>query len=190
MLLGVVTPFPNESHGVQGVAGSNPAVPTGVSKFWKRGSLNLFSGTLVAPGRESRVDSNVGAWQSVLKTPLLGILAPDERGRLTPGHPFFGDQETGGSWSVPGFHEPLRRAGATARTMLVAAAAQTWDVSPAAGRARRGVVTPTPASGTVGAESSRGARVRARPVTDRRTASREQLAPPRVRFGAPPGPRR
>ena len=28
MLLGVVTRFPNESHGVQGVAGSNPAVPT------------------------------------------------------------------------------------------------------------------------------------------------------------------
>ncbi len=31
MLLSVATPSPNESHGVQGVAGSNPAVPTGVS---------------------------------------------------------------------------------------------------------------------------------------------------------------
>src|SRR5882762_10828355 len=28
LLLGVVTRSPNESHGVQGVAGSNPAVPT------------------------------------------------------------------------------------------------------------------------------------------------------------------
>ena len=28
LLLGVVTRFPNESYGVQGVAGSNPAVPT------------------------------------------------------------------------------------------------------------------------------------------------------------------
>src|SRR5947208_16446203 len=28
LLLGVVTRRPNESHGVQGVAGSNPAVPT------------------------------------------------------------------------------------------------------------------------------------------------------------------
>src|SRR5216117_3794051 len=54
---------------------------------------------------------------------------------------FFGDQETGGSSSVRGFYEPLRRAGATARTMLVAAAAQTWDVDVASCRAKRGVVT-------------------------------------------------
>ena len=32
LLLGVVTRPPNGSHGVQGVAGSNPAVPTGVNK--------------------------------------------------------------------------------------------------------------------------------------------------------------
>ena len=31
-------------------------------------------------------------------------------------NPFFGDQETGGSSSVRGFYEPLRRAGATARS--------------------------------------------------------------------------
>src|SRR3954463_15185700 len=39
----------------------------------------------------------------------------------------FGDQETGASSSVRVFYEPLRRAGATARTMLVTAAAQTWN---------------------------------------------------------------
>src|SRR3989454_408060 len=39
--------------------------------------------------------------------------------------PLFGVQETGGSTSVRGNWEPLRRAGATARTMLVSAAAQT-----------------------------------------------------------------
>src|SRR5438552_2769447 len=42
-------------------------------------------------------------------------------------NPFFGDQETGGSSSVRGFYEPLRHAGATARTMLIAAAAQSCD---------------------------------------------------------------
>ena len=36
-----------------------------------------------------------------------------------------GEQATGGSTSVRAFYEPLRRAGATARTMLVAAAAET-----------------------------------------------------------------
>ena len=44
------------------------------------------------------------------------------------------------------FYEPLRRAGATARTMLVAAAAETWSVDTASCRARRGVVTHTPTS--------------------------------------------
>src|SRR5207237_5433517 len=56
-------------------------------------------------------------------------------------NPLFGDQETGASTSVRIFYEPLRRAGATARTMLVTAAAQTWDVDPASCRAKRGVVT-------------------------------------------------
>ncbi|HKB29077.1 MAG TPA: molybdopterin cofactor-binding domain-containing protein, partial [Candidatus Limnocylindrales bacterium] len=39
-------------------------------------------------------------------------------------NPLFGDQETGASSSVRAFYDPLRRAGATARIMLVAAAAQ------------------------------------------------------------------
>jgi len=56
-------------------------------------------------------------------------------------NPLFGDQETGASTSVKAFYEPLRRAGATARTMLVAAAAQTWNVDPASCHARKGVVT-------------------------------------------------
>src|SRR5258707_6542758 len=61
-------------------------------------------------------------------------------------NPFFGDQETGGSSSVRAFYEPLRLAGATARTMLVAAAAETWSVDTASCRARGGVVTHTPTS--------------------------------------------
>jgi len=64
-------------------------------------------------------------------------------------NPLFGDQETGGSSSVRSFYEPLRRAGATARTMLVAAAAQTWDVDPASCRAHKGVVTHTPTGRTL-----------------------------------------
>jgi len=59
-------------------------------------------------------------------------------------NPMFGDQETGASTSVRAFYEPLRRAGATVRTMLVAAAAETWSVDTASCRARRGVVTHTP----------------------------------------------
>ena len=54
--------------------------------------------------------------------------------------PFFGVQETGGSTSVRGNWEPLRRAGATARSMLITAAAQTWKVEPQSCRAENGTV--------------------------------------------------
>ena len=60
------------------------------------------------------------------------------------GNQFFGEQMTGASSSVRAFYEPLRRAGATARAMLVAAAAASWNVDPASCRAHKGVVTHTP----------------------------------------------
>jgi len=47
----------------------------------------------------------------------------------------FGIQGTGGSSSVRAAWKPLREAGAQARTMLIAAAAQTWSVEPASCRA-------------------------------------------------------
>lgn len=47
------------------------------------------------------------------------------------GNPVFGIQVTGNSNSVRAFWKPLREAGATARTMLVTAAAQQWKVDPA-----------------------------------------------------------
>jgi isoquinoline 1-oxidoreductase subunit beta len=50
-------------------------------------------------------------------------------------NPLLGLQITGGSTSVRGFWEPLRRAGAVARTMLVSAAATTLNVDPASCRA-------------------------------------------------------
>src|SRR5436309_8717946 len=54
--------------------------------------------------------------------------------------PLFGVQGSGGSTSVRGNWEPLRRAGATARSMLVSAAAKTWGVPPSECRAACGAV--------------------------------------------------
>src|SRR5215470_17003169 len=47
-------------------------------------------------------------------------------------NPVFGLQGTGGSTSVRGSWEPLAKAGAAARAMLIAAAAKKWGVDPAA----------------------------------------------------------
>ncbi|MDB5998524.1 MAG: aldehyde dehydrogenase [Rhizobacter sp.] len=57
------------------------------------------------------------------------------------GDPLLGGQVTGGSTSVRGAYVPLRTAGATVRSMLVTAAAQTWQVDESACSVKNGVVT-------------------------------------------------
>ena len=59
-------------------------------------------------------------------------------------NPMFGMQGTGGSTSVRAAFTPLRKAGAAARELLVAAAAQTWNVDKAECRAEKGAVIHTP----------------------------------------------
>src|SRR5229473_4919500 len=57
------------------------------------------------------------------------------------GNPVFGIQVTGNSNSIRAFWKPLRLAGAAGRAMLVAAAAQQWQVDPASCSASSGKVT-------------------------------------------------
>jgi CO/xanthine dehydrogenase Mo-binding subunit len=57
------------------------------------------------------------------------------------GLPGFGVQLTGASTSVRLMYEPLRRAGAMARTLLTSAAAETWKVDPKSCTAQKGAVT-------------------------------------------------
>src|ERR1700761_5776515 len=57
------------------------------------------------------------------------------------GNPIFGIQVTGNSNSIRAFWKPLRKAGASARAMLVMAAAQQWQVDPASCSAATGKVT-------------------------------------------------
>src|SRR5438876_2102640 len=57
------------------------------------------------------------------------------------GNPLLGGiQATGNSNAIRASWQPLRKAGATARTMLVAAAAKRWNVDPASCRAQSGEV--------------------------------------------------
>jgi isoquinoline 1-oxidoreductase beta subunit len=64
-------------------------------------------------------------------------------------NPALGFQATGGSTSVRALWTPLRQAGATARTMLVTAAAQGWGVDAVTCRAERGMVYHDPSGRTL-----------------------------------------
>ncbi|MET0919499.1 MAG: xanthine dehydrogenase family protein molybdopterin-binding subunit [Burkholderiales bacterium] len=55
-------------------------------------------------------------------------------------NPLVGVQMTGASTAIRSMYVPLRRAGATARVMLVTAAAQRWKVDPATCNAQSGLV--------------------------------------------------
>ena len=59
-------------------------------------------------------------------------------------NPLLGVQATGNSNAVRGAWQPLREAGATAKTMLVSAAAKRWNVDPSSCRAQSGEVLHPP----------------------------------------------
>lgn len=75
---------------------------------------------------------------------IIAIHAPPDREKY--GHPIFYVQATGGSTTTMAWTEPLRKAGATARAMLMAAAAAEWGVDVVDIVTNKGVVS-HPASG-------------------------------------------
>src|SRR5438128_5541059 len=76
-----------------------------------------------------------------LKQVRLEHAPPDEK---LYANPLLGVQATGNSNAIRGAWQPLRQAGATARTLLVSAAAKRWNVDPASCRAQRGEVRHAP----------------------------------------------
>ncbi|MFL9857744.1 xanthine dehydrogenase family protein molybdopterin-binding subunit [Paraburkholderia madseniana] len=100
--------------------------------------------TLVIP----KVEMGQGVYTSIpmliaeeLEVPLdsvtLDHAPPNEKLFMDP---LLGGQLTGGSTSIRYAWEPMRRAGATARTVLISAAAQQWQVDPASCHAEAGQV--------------------------------------------------
>ncbi|MBU9404470.1 xanthine dehydrogenase family protein molybdopterin-binding subunit [Burkholderia multivorans] len=79
--------------------------------------------------------------EAPLSSVTLDHAPPNEKLFLDP---LLGGQLTGGSTSVRYAWEPLRRAGATARMLLVSAAAKQWSVDPAACHAENGEVRHPP----------------------------------------------
>ena len=100
--------------------------------------------TLIMP----QVEMGQGTYTSMpmliaeeLEVPLdqVSLVAAPPDDRLYT-NPLIGFQATGGSKSVRAMWEPLRRAGAVARIMLISAAAQGWNVDPTSCRAEKGEV--------------------------------------------------
>ncbi len=89
-------------------------------------------------------------------------------------NPALGFQATGNSTAIRTSYEPLRRAGATARALLVQAAAQRWTVDQDFCRAERGEVVHTPSGrrlnyGALASEAARlpaPAKVELKPQSD------------------------
>ena len=79
-----------------------------------------------------------------LKQVRIEHAPPDDR---LFGNSLLGFQVTGGSTSVRAFWEPLRMAGATARSMLVSAAAASWQANASSCRAENGEVIHIPTGG-------------------------------------------
>lgn len=104
-------------------------------------------------------------------------------------NPEFGVQATGGSTSVRTSWEPLRRAGATAREMLVSAAAASWGVPKRECRAQNGSVVHVPTRRRLGygALAPKAARVAAPnrvSLKERRAFRLIGKSPPRLEIPA------
>jgi len=78
---------------------------------------------------------------------VMTVPAPPDQANY--GSPALVVQATGGSTTTMAWSGPLRKAGATARAMLVAAAAARWQVDPASLTTENGVITHAPSGRTI-----------------------------------------
>ncbi|MFN8355555.1 MAG: xanthine dehydrogenase family protein molybdopterin-binding subunit [Spirosomataceae bacterium] len=81
----------------------------------------------------TKPDMGQGTYQSLsaILADELDVALDKVKIEFTKGEKKFGDQTSGGSASVRGSYQELRKAGAAAREMFVKAAAQKWNVQPA-----------------------------------------------------------
>lgn len=120
-------------------AGSGDFVPNAFIRIDRKGLV-----TLVMPQVE--MGQGIYTAQAMLLAEELEVALEDVKLEAAPlnealyAHPMLRRQMTGGSTSIRAFWKPLRIAGATARIMLIEAAAKQWGVDPKTCRAEDGFV--------------------------------------------------
>lgn len=98
------------------------------------------TGTLTVTAFRSEMGQGIRTAIAMLIAEELDVDWGSVRIEQAPADLKFGDQLTGGSASISGYYSALRKAGAVARSMLLEAAAQVWDVDPAQCKSEAGFV--------------------------------------------------
>jgi isoquinoline 1-oxidoreductase subunit beta len=154
-----------EGQRVASVASAPSFAPNAFIRIAPDGSITLFM-PQAEMGQGTHTSMSMLLAEELEVTPeqvRLEHAPPDDK---LYANPLFGEQITGASSSIRMFYDPLRRAGATARDMLIAAAAASWNVDAASCRARKGVVTHTPTGRTL-SYGALAAKAAALPVPDK-----------------------
>ena len=134
---------------IPGLNGSAKAAQQGISTFVPNAFLRIAKdGSVTVIGNHSEMGQ--GAYTSGAMTIAEELDADWTKIRVEPApvdpaynHPIYGVQITGGSTSTWSEWDRLRKAGAAARQMLLAAAAQMWNVDPSTCRTENGQVIHT-----------------------------------------------
>lgn len=138
MMLALSLPFTNAE-----AAGDRPFVPDAFVRIGKDGQVVLTMPYVeMGQGTYTSIPMLIAEELEVrLDKVKLEHAPPDEKAY---GNPLLaGVQATGGSTAIMASWQPLRQAGAVARTLLIQAAAKRWNVEPASCRAQAGEVLHT-----------------------------------------------
>jgi isoquinoline 1-oxidoreductase beta subunit len=97
-------------------------------------------GILTVTAFRSEMGQGIRTALAMMAAEELDVEWNNVRIEQAPADTKYGSQQTGGSVSVSQYYSPVRSAGATARQMLVNAAAQTWEVDAAQCKTESGFV--------------------------------------------------
>lgn len=127
--------------------GAYDAAGTGFKGFIPDGFIRIgVDGTIVLVVPSVEMGQGIATAEAMMIAEELEVQLEQVRLEMSPPDPTAYNQAllkgevTGGSTSTRAFFTPLRKAGAAAREMLLAAAAGEWQVNPSDCRAERGVV--------------------------------------------------